>query len=972
MSCDNVPHNGRRRRDAVAGLAEAQDAGLRRLGARQRRLPERHGRPHRPGDLRPRARRSPATSSASRTPGRCSARTSSSGWSRTTSPPAARPSRRSASSSSPTSRPSSMMKIRILNGGHAIIAYPAGLLDIHFVHEGMEHPLVRAFLQKVERDEIIPIVPPVPGTDLDDYFALIERALPQPEDRRHHPPALPRRLQPPAEVHHPLDRRPPRPRPARRRPRARHRALWCPLLRRHAPTPAPAIEPNDPNWDRLHAPGRGRQGRPRRLARHARHLRRHRRRPGLPRRLRPLARARSGPTAPTATLAPLPRREAVRDPRRPSSSSTATACSSTASRSRCACCSTPSPPPASTLDARRGRRALPRPLARHHPRDRRPRLRPHRHRRRPRRHAPRALRRLPRRARSRSPASPRPSTRCPCAYCVASSSQPERIRALARASPASGRASPAAPSPRPMVARGKPAPDLFLHAARTLGYAPAACLVVEDSPAGIMAAQAAGMRVVAFTGGSHAATRRAPRPRRRARARRGHRRHARAARACAAATPSLRADRGEPAAEMPLVAAVDVGTGSARAGIFDAARPPARPRRAPDRHASTPRDGHAEQDSRPDLAGRLPPRSAPPAPRPAPAPRQVAGLAFDATCSLVAPRRATARPVTVSTTGEDRWDTIALARPPRRSPRPRNAPRPATACSTISGGAMSPEMQIPKLMWLKRHLPGELGARRPRLRPRRLPHLARHRQPGPLAMHAHLQMDLSRPRDPGLAARLPRRASASPTSSPAPASRRRATPVGADLGPLTPGGRRRPRPHPATRVAAGLIDAHAGALGVLGHLAGAAEIERHLALIAGTSSCVMAFVADAAARPRRLGPLPRRRAPRPLAERGRPVRLRRAARPPPPPARPRRRPPRHPRPRHRPRRRAPRAPTPDLAAAPARPARLPRQPLAARRPARARRHLAACRSTPPSTPSAGSTGAPASASRSACATSSSA
>jgi beta-phosphoglucomutase-like phosphatase (HAD superfamily) len=48
------------------------------------------------------------------------------------------------------------------------------------------------------------------------------------------------------------------------------------------------------------------------------------------------------------------------------------------------------------------------------------------------------------------------------------------------------------------VARGKPAPDLFLHAARDLGVAPARCIVVEDSPSGVAAARAAGMPVVGF------------------------------------------------------------------------------------------------------------------------------------------------------------------------------------------------------------------------------------------------------------------------------------------------------------------------------------------------------------------------------------------------------------------------------------------------------------------------------------------
>jgi mannitol 2-dehydrogenase len=73
------------------------------------------------------------------------------------------------------------MKIRILNGGHAAIAYPAALMDIHFVHEAMENDLIRAFLAKLENDEIIPIIPPVPDTSLQDYFKLIERRFLNPK-----------------------------------------------------------------------------------------------------------------------------------------------------------------------------------------------------------------------------------------------------------------------------------------------------------------------------------------------------------------------------------------------------------------------------------------------------------------------------------------------------------------------------------------------------------------------------------------------------------------------------------------------------------------------------------------------------------------------------------------------------------------------------------------------------------------------
>lgn len=50
-----------------------------------------------------------------------------------------------------------------------------------------------------------------------------------------------------------------------------------------------------------------------------------------------------------------------------------------------------------------------------------------------------------------------------------------------------------------MVARGKPHPDVFLHAAETMEFSPSDCVVIEDSDAGVDAALAAGMRVLAYT-----------------------------------------------------------------------------------------------------------------------------------------------------------------------------------------------------------------------------------------------------------------------------------------------------------------------------------------------------------------------------------------------------------------------------------------------------------------------------------------
>ncbi|TPL33220.1 mannitol dehydrogenase family protein [Mesorhizobium sp. B2-4-6] len=147
--------------------------------------------------------------------------------------------------------PYELMKIRILNGGHATIAYPAGLMDIHFVHEGMQEPLVRAFLSKLEHDEIIPTVPPVPNTDLEDYYQLIERRFSNPkigdtirrlclDGSNRQPkfiiPTIADRLKAGEGV----------------AGLALESALWCRYCFGTTDSGA-VIEPNDPSWDRMQA-----------------------------------------------------------------------------------------------------------------------------------------------------------------------------------------------------------------------------------------------------------------------------------------------------------------------------------------------------------------------------------------------------------------------------------------------------------------------------------------------------------------------------------------------------------------------------------------------------------------------------------------------------------------------------------------------------------------------------------------------
>jgi len=88
----------------------------------------------------------------------------------------------------------------------------------------------------------------------------------------------------------------------------------------------------------------------------------------------------------------------------------------------------------------------------------------------------------------------------PC--CVASSSSPQRLAHSLALTGLHARFATRIYSAT-QVPHGKPAPDLFLFAAREMGAAPAACLVIEDSVAGVQAGVAAGMVTIGFCGGGH-------------------------------------------------------------------------------------------------------------------------------------------------------------------------------------------------------------------------------------------------------------------------------------------------------------------------------------------------------------------------------------------------------------------------------------------------------------------------------------
>ncbi len=414
--------------------------------------------------------------------------------------------------------------------------------------------------------------------------------------------------------------------------------------------------------------------------------------------------------------------------------------------------------------------------------------------------------------------------------CVASSSQPDRIRLSLEITGLIDLAGPDIFSAS-MVARGKPAPDLFLYAADQMGVEPSKCIVIEDSPPGILAAREAGMQVFAFRGASHGAW-----PDLRS--------------AIAGLKPDQTFDHMRELPDLlralrpgrskrtqiagPLICAVDVGTTSARSGVFDLAGNLLTRSAAP---IETQRSGpeQAEHDSENIWSAVC--QSVRTAASDLDIPSSAIGaIGFDATCSLVF-RGDLGKQLSVSVEGGNRWDTIAW--------HDHRAMTEADICNATKspileyvGASVSPEMQIPKMMWVKKHLPDTWAAsskiydladfltykatgsneRSQGTLTSKWMYQAHETEPWPNAFLRSMGLE-----DLQMRAGLPRLALA----------------VGQPIGALAQSAAAQLGLSPNCVVAAGLIDAHAGILGLIGPgVFDRNSSAKNLALVAGTSNCV--------------------------------------------------------------------------------------------------------------------------------------
>ncbi len=281
--------------------------------------------------------------------------------------------------------------------------------------------------------------------------------------------------------------------------------------------------------------------------------------------------------------------------------------------------------------------------------------------------------------------------------------------------------------------------------------------------------------------------------------------------------------------------AVDVGTSSARAGVFDAMGTMLA--RADRPFATRQAEPNIAEHNSEEIWTAICQAVRQSVHTSGISPDEIAGLSFDATCSLVA-RDHQGHPISVSKSGENGWDTIVW-----HDHRAANEAAEITALQhpaiAHNGGVMSPEMQLPKLLWLKRHMPdtwerigylfdlADFLSWRASGSVRRsvctltckwnyLTHMP-HGWPMDALRYLGLEDVLLRARiddDP--------------------------VPVGRDLGPLTPAAAAELGLSQHCRVGAGTVDAYAGGLGLTGHLAtDADQLEQSVVLIAGTSSCIM-------------------------------------------------------------------------------------------------------------------------------------
>ena len=180
MSCDNIPGNGHVCQNAVAGLAELIDPELARWIRASVSFPNAMVDRITPAtSARERAMLNDQYGVADNWPVFCEAFRQ---WVIEDRFPAGRPALETVGVTFVKDvAPYELMKIRILNGGHAAIAYPAGLLDIHFVHEAMADRQIAAFLKALTMREILSVVPPPPGVVLDDYRAKVAERFANPK-----------------------------------------------------------------------------------------------------------------------------------------------------------------------------------------------------------------------------------------------------------------------------------------------------------------------------------------------------------------------------------------------------------------------------------------------------------------------------------------------------------------------------------------------------------------------------------------------------------------------------------------------------------------------------------------------------------------------------------------------------------------------------------------------------------------------